>query len=330
VFQRNGDKGVIKFKTKNPGNDASQIRIRAEGESSPCETSGDDGWFTQQIVNDSNVIEANVICDAGGWYKFSLEILNGQNSIIGKSSVETVGIGEIFIVAGGLNSTNCGDEKTKANSNLVVQTDGSTWSPAQDPMIGTQDSKSDTCKNGSPWPAAGDALIEAMSPKVPIAFAVSGHKDSTIEQWQKSASVFGELGESLFTYTSNLATRFGSDGFRAVLWQQGESDSKLTMARQDYSENLQNLVGDFRTKLSWESMPWLVAISSYCPSEDPYSAVRDAQSDVISGDENIIFGPDLDELKLDFRGNLECNFNAKGIAEAGKLWSTSIWNFISK
>ena len=67
-------------------------------------------------------------------------------------------MGEVFIVAGQSNSTNCGSDRIQSQSGLVATTDGRRWQKGDDPMIGTNDS----CTGGSSWPAAGDVLARAL------------------------------------------------------------------------------------------------------------------------------------------------------------------------
>ena len=90
---------------------------------------------------------------AGGWYRLEVRSLS-WGFTVAQAAVETVGVGEVFIVAGQSNAANHGGTRMTARSDLVSAWNGSGWVHAQDPMPIA------TGEGGSPWPVLGDLLAE--------------------------------------------------------------------------------------------------------------------------------------------------------------------------
>ena len=56
---------------------------------------------------------------AGGWYSLVVATFDSSGNETGRSTVDHVGVGEVFITGGQSNSCNFGGEKTEAESDLV-------------------------------------------------------------------------------------------------------------------------------------------------------------------------------------------------------------------
>src|SRR5262249_50711532 len=161
----------------------------------------------------------------GGWYKMELQALQDKK-VVAEEAVDHVGIGEVFVIAGQSNATNCGEEQQKPQSGLVSSFAGDHWQPADDPQPGVHDKTG----GGSPWPAFGDALVEKSH--VPGGIASTGHSGSSVRAWQP--------GGELYNHMMNRIRQLGTQGFRAVLWHQGESD--VGMTADEYAKQLTNVI----------------------------------------------------------------------------------------
>ena len=100
--------------------------------------------------------------------------------IFAKSTVEHVGVGEVFVIAGQSNSANYGEEKQKAASGLVASFDGKTWRPAADPEPGAGGN------GGSFMPLFGDAM--AARYQVPIGIVAMGIGSTSVREWLPSGT----------------------------------------------------------------------------------------------------------------------------------------------
>src|SRR5262249_59329065 len=150
---------------------------------------------------------------AGGWYRLELRAVQ-KGKTVAEWTVEKVGVGEVFVIAGQSNATNCGEERIRTTSGMVASFSGRGWQPANDPQPGVHDKTG----GGSCWPPFGDALYAKY--KVPIGIASTGHSGSSVREWQP--------GSVYFKWMMKRIGQFGSGGFRAVLWHQGESDVRMT------------------------------------------------------------------------------------------------------
>jgi hypothetical protein len=56
---------------------------------------------------------------AGGWYRLAARLTHGGN-VAAETTIEHVGIGEIFVIAGQSNSANHGEEKQRSRTRLVA------------------------------------------------------------------------------------------------------------------------------------------------------------------------------------------------------------------
>jgi hypothetical protein len=118
----------------------------------------------------------------------------------------------------------------------------------------------------------------------------------------------------------------GTNGFRAVLWHQGESDAhqadaERTLPGDLYRQDLEQLIRGSRQIIGWNA-PWFVAQVSYHNPRDTASPdIRAAQKAVC--DEGLAFsGPDTDTLTGDLREKQGqgIHLSAQGLKAHADLW----------
>ncbi len=117
---------------------------------------------------------ATLPAPAGGWYRLEVRALKDGKEVA-SSSVDHVGVGEVFVGAGQSNATNCGQQKIQQHSGMVASFGGTYWRPADDPQPGVHDSS----MGGSFWPAFGDAMYEKFH--VPIGVVSTGHSGTSVK-----------------------------------------------------------------------------------------------------------------------------------------------------
>jgi hypothetical protein len=252
---------------------------------------------------------------AGGWYKLEVRASKGGQPVGETVTIDKVGVGEVFVIAGQSNSTNSGQFKTEQTSGMVSSFSGTSWQVADDPQPGT----SDNSKGGSPWPAFGDAMYAKY--KVPIGIASTGFGGTSVKQWQP--------GEGLFTNTTRRIHQLGPGGFRALLWHQGESD--VGMTTDEYVTKLANVITESKKQAGWE-FPWFVAQVSYHNPEKPkHDNMRDAHKKV--WDTGLALpGPDTDTLTGDNRDldGKGIHFSPKGLKAHGEMWAEKVGAYLDK
>lgn len=275
---------------------------------------------TPVALNADHTFKTDYKSPAGGWYSLTLKAYKDGKEVAA-ATVPHVGVGEVFVGAGQSNSTNCGglgsklatDGRTQSASGMVASFNGSAWRLAHDPQWGTHDFAG--YQFGSFWPAFGDAMNAKF--KVPVGVAVTGHGGTNLGQWGKGAK------DGLYNWTLTRMNQLGKNGFRAVLWHQGESDYG-TPARK-YADSLEKIITDFRQDAGW-NMPWFVAHASYCPQK-PVVDTNSRGGQKILWDKGVALeGPDTDAMLGDLRdhGGKGIHFSKKGLKAHGEAWADKV------
>jgi Carbohydrate esterase, sialic acid-specific acetylesterase len=308
------------------------LEARLTGKSAGGELPG--GWQPLPFDNRVRHFRGELRVPAGGWYRLEVR-LTGNGTNIAEATVEHVGVGEIFVIAGQSNAANHGEVRQQAKSPLVVAFGNGRWQPARDPEPGASG------KGGSFMPAFGDAMADRF--KVPIGLVAIAEGSTSVREWLPAGDAMAAppttgrnticLGSNLWVSTGTLfdriATaekRFGTNGFRAVLWHQGESDAHQPPDREitpaQYRQYLQRVIEASRAAAGWR-VPWFVAQASYHNPEDQGSPeLRAAQKSFVT-DGIAQAGPDTDELGPEFRQNhgKGVHFSARGLQRHGELWA---------
>lgn len=251
---------------------------------------------------------------AGGWYRLELRCRRGDE-VVASGAVEPIGVGEVFLVAGQSYATNCNDERFKVSDPdgrvAAFDTAKGNWSLANDPQP-----TPDGSDGGSIWPPLGDALAKQL--QVPIGFANVAVGGTSSQQWMPE----GELHPRLIQAGQALRN------FRAVLWQQGESDVIAKTTTEQYVANVTAIRQ--AAAREWESNPpWLLAKSTHHPTvyNDPAGEgrIRSGVDELIK-QPGFLAGPDTDTLQGDNRGDAKSrrHFSALGQRRAAEMWLAAI------
>ncbi|MGV3605911.1 MAG: sialate O-acetylesterase [Planctomycetaceae bacterium] len=253
---------------------------------------------------------------AGGWYQLKVEVLAGEK-VVAKASVEKFGVGELFVVAGQSYACGHNDEvlKVQDEAKRVVAYDlvKDAWRVADDPQPNLAD-------GGTIWPPVGDHLAGVAD--VPVGFVNVAVGATSSMQWQPGGKLFENL---------ELAGKRLGD-FRAVLWQQGESDVIAKSTLETYVTNLVS-VRDAASQ-SWGSKrPWIMAKSTLHPTvyNDPvHEGIIREGIDLLVAKYGFVAGPDTDLLDKENRGpaNSRRHFSGIGQKRAALMWFASIWQAI--
>jgi hypothetical protein len=275
---------------------------------------------------------------AGGWYRLELRGSVGGN-VVAAATVPHVGIGEVFVVAGQSNSANYGEEKQNPQTGRVAAFDGKLWQLANDPQPGAGG------KSGSLMPPLGDELVQRLG--VPVGFVACGIGATSVREWLPKGATFpnpptiesrveklpdGAWASKGAAYDAFIARikPFCPDGFRAVLWHQGESDANQrdpsrTLPGKLYSEYLEKLIRDSRRDTGFLA-PWFVAQASYhVPGDEGSDDIRAAQASLWR-DGLAHEGPDSDALKgpLRERNGTGVHFSGPGLRAHAAKWAEKI------
>lgn len=300
-------------------------------------------WQPLPFDNRVRHFRAELSVPAGGWYRLEVRLI-GSGTNIAEANVEHVGVGEIFVVAGQSNAANHGEEKQQARNPLVVEFGNGNWHPAKDPEPGASG------KGGSFMPAFGDAMAARFN--VPIGIVAIAEGSTSVREWLPKNDFMVAppdtgrntilAGSNSWVSTGDLFNRIitaqqmlGTNGFRAVLWHQGESDCFEPADRQIspeiYRQYLQRVIGTSRAAAGWH-VPWFVAQASYHPDHPDGSPELRAAQKSLATDGIALAGPNTDELGAEWRQNngKGIHFNARGLQKHGDLWAQIVGGWLQQ
>lgn len=277
-------------------------------------------------------IDTYLTIPAGGWYRLNVRAMQGDQ-VIAERRVDEVGVGELFLVAGQSYATNTNDERLRVTDVLgrvssMVTPDANqhpfpdtleipspqppprenSWRIAHDPQP-----TPDHSDGGSIWPPIGDALAEKY--QVPIGFANVAVGATSSDQWLPGGPLHGRL--------MRVGASLGR--FRAVLWQQGESDVIGQVSTEAYQKNLESIRQSAAD--AWNFAPsWLLAKSTHHPTvyNDRHGEDRIRFAvDALVKKPGFHLGPDTDALQGENRGDGKSRRHFSGIGQrrAAERWT---------
>jgi lysophospholipase L1-like esterase len=273
-------------------------------------------WKRVELVagDEAGLLVGTLRVPAGGWYRLELRVTPPDGDVL-EAGLEPFGVGEVFLVAGQSYATNTNDERlvvADARDRVAaLDVAAGAWRIADDPQP-----VPDSSDGGSIWPAVGDALVGKLD--VPVGFVNVAWGGTSSAQWQPGTPLHERL----------VAAGRDVGRFRAVLWQQGESDVIAHTSTDDYVAALAR-IRDAAVRGWGFEPPWLLAKSTHHPTvyDDPEGEGRiRAAVDRLASLPGFAPGPDTDTLRGESRGGIgsRCHFSAVGQRSAAALWTTVI------
>jgi hypothetical protein len=247
-----------------------------------------------------NSVTTVINVPAGGWYRLEIRYTSGDGKTQYSGDVERFSVGEVFLVAGQSYATNTNDEKQNVTDPLqrvvAFNAANQTWNVANDPQPAP-----DGSDGGSIWPPLGDSL------GVPVAFVNVAVGATSSTRWLPEGDLHKRLCET--------GKRIGR--FRAVLWQQGESDVIEKTTTDQYVANLSLIRA--RAVRAWGFEPvWLAAKSTHHPTVyiDPEGEARIRTAiDRLAQIQGFGAGPDTDSLTGENRGDAKSRRHFSAVGE---------------
>ena len=248
------------------------------------------GWQTVQS-NPTNNLFLGFITGTGGWYVLTVRTIV-NNAETARTTVQPVGIGEVFITAGQSNSRGLGfgdnDLGTATDRVNAIDSINHFYPQGAKALVSSGDPSPvpvykaltagrrifPMAESSWGWGELGDYVVNRFN--VPVAFYVVGWDGSTVENWINSANGIPtcnryyceENWPNLQPYTNfkNVLTYYASmAGVRAVLWHQGEAEygDAGSGSIPDYRNRLTALIQKSRQDFGGRNLPWMVARASF-------------------------------------------------------------------
>lgn len=317
-----------------------ELRTVACPEAEGDETPWTDGGLTRD-ADGSFTLSAEVA--AGGWFRLEVRLLGSDGEPVAQGVVEPVGIGEVFVVAGQSYAVGCHETRLAVDDPMcravAASVEERDFRFAHDPQPAVRervdlDALAEIAEilanlvltfphgehspfQGSVWPAFCARMIALH--RVPVALVHAAVGATRVGHWHPGSQLF-----------ANVADAVGIAGdYRALLWQQGESDVAYGTTTEEYVDALVAMRAALAERTGLDR-PWLVAQSTHHPTGE-----RDERDEIpvrtahrrLGTMPGFRPGPDTDSLRGPdhragwFRG---AHFTERGQRSAGLLWAAEV------
>ncbi|GGD50490.1 hypothetical protein GCM10011514_13410 [Emticicia aquatilis] len=318
-------------------------------------------WTTFTTNINGGIFSGYVSNVPGGWYTVEVRGKLGTN-IVGTATLNRVGVGEVFLIAGQSNSqglegnqgeVGASDERV-LNHNELSWYDGGLGQcdkkfpnyPSFSQIFSNGDTRSNLSKTGfNPWcyGKLGDNLVSKLG--VPVVFFNAGAIATSSINWKESSdglTTNSHYSQQPYCNASGVpysgferilnyyASVFGA---RAVLWHQGETDNYIQIAENAYTSNVNYIINKSRSEIG--NVPWVISRASVFDKNanggagNSNSSVINAQNSLINSGNKIFPGPYTDDILGSNRGD-EVHFYGSGLIELANRWdavlSTDFFN----
>ena len=277
----------------------------------------------------------------GGWYDLIVRFMDGNNEVA-RQTVERVGVGEVFVIAGQSNAQGVRGNTDPAQDDRVNAVNfeylpESYPADAPYPVFSQLNSNNRIAPRGSSswcWGVLGDLLAQRLN--VPILFFNAAFLGTSVRNWAESSQgkptlsdyipayyqtgqPYGSLQIALTNYTSLV-------GLRAVLWAQGETDNAFSTSRTQYADRLNTVIKQSRIN-SGKPVSWVVVRSSRDDVLGSNPNIIGAQNDVIAAGNGVFAGPNTESIQVP-RSRPPyfdpIHFDNDGLRDVAAAWSSSL------
>ncbi len=268
----------------------------------------------------------------GGWYRLEVRAWAG-NDQLASGSVDRLGVGEVFIVAGQSNAAG-GFQPTPGAADdrvSVVDYGDSDLTESNFPLMF---SHADAGRRVGPynplyiWGMLGDRLAQRLN--VPILFYGAAYGGANSNVWRISANgqnPGGQPGSLLFPYRcigAALEHYVRRTGIRGILWHQGESDNGY-QNEQTYFDNVKTVINQSRQQSGLARLPWMVSQVSFINNTTDPNIIN-AQNRLIRDVDQVFAGPATDDLTGPDNRFDGLHFGGQGLNRLTDRWDQSLGN----
>ncbi|MFD2520495.1 NPCBM/NEW2 domain-containing protein [Emticicia soli] len=310
-------------------------------------------WTTIQNNPTGGVFTGTLTGVAGGWYRLELRSFTNGN-VSGTATLNRVGIGEVFLIAGQSNAQGLDNVGYPATDERVVTHNELSW---YDNNAGQCDNKfpnypsfsqitnSTISKTGfSSWcyGKLGDMLTSRLG--VPVAFFNGAATSTSSINWRESSNgqptenhynpsqpTFCNQQGVPYTGLKRIMNYYASVfGVRAILWHHGETDNYINTTGSAYLDNMYYIINKSRSDFG-STIPWVISKATLFNDTDTQADIKVAQQNLGNDNGNKLFsGPDTDALPGPANRADGVHFKLEALPDLANLWNASLdGNFFS-
>jgi hypothetical protein len=279
------------------------------------------GWTTLAQSTAATVGKwSGTVQVTAGWYQLQVRTSFGS-TVLGITSVDRMGVGEIFIIGGPSTVGNANGAYQNVNDARIVTPVFATgqWQMASDPQPNNP-----TANGGSPFVNFGNELCAHLN--LPVAVIVLWFGGTHIAQWQPGydGSSMSPTPEYRNPYglLQHAVQYFPVNGFRAFLYGNGENDGASGTTTADYESGMQSLIAAARADAGW-NFPVGISLQTYI-ADTTYPAITTAQNYVATNYAGCWLGPNMDSLTGTTYRKDGTHFNTVGENASGDLWYQNV------
>lgn len=214
----------------------------------------------------------------------------------------------VLLVLGQSNAGNHGESDMGQHTAIKVFYQGVCYEVG-DPIPGA------TGEGGSIWSRLAVNINNRIAPRQ-VVLAPLAIESTTIAEWAEP----GPLRDRLDSLIENL--RIAGLMPNAVLWQQGEADTRLGTTREAYRKHFSSLVN--RLREAGVSSPIFVARSTYCRGNG-HGIIARTQMALPAEIPGVFAGPDMDNLAKYPRSD-GCHLALEGLNAAAQTWNEILFS----
>ncbi len=280
-----------------------------------------------------------------GWYRLEVRgSLNG--TIIGDVvSVDRMGVGEVFVIAGQSNAEGVDavsgvfidNDRVNCLSTLNNVESGGTDYISLSPFSQLQTSSriAPRGRNAWCWGRLGELLVNRLN--VPVMFFNVALNGTTSTAWAQTANGNFTINPYIGgVYANKLPYQNMSDvlkyfvpelGIRAILWCQGESDNANNTSafnraadEQAYISNIQTVINKTRIESGKSNLSWVISLTSYNLGATDSKIIRAQQA--LTRQPNVIQGPSTDVIQP--VGRQDGVHFTTGLSQLADAWNNSL------
>ncbi len=271
---------------------------------------------------------------SAGWYRLDVRGKAG-GSVVGTATVNKVGIGEVFLIAGQSNGQGFhGNGAQSSNDERVIHADyDGIFGPNQPfpyasfSRLHADDIISPRGKSAWFWGKLGDALANRLN--MPVLFYNTAWEGSGVQAWKESINgkgwsvyvpdipfepdgmPYGNLRHTMLGYVAIT-------GVRAILWVQGEADNDVGTSRNSYYSSLETVINHTRNEFR-RNLSWVVSRTSYTARAGFGTQIIGAQNDIINNIPNVFPGPEMDQIQVPRYDGY--HLSGDGLIQAANAWA---------
>jgi chitodextrinase len=285
----------------------------------------------------------------GGWYRLQVRAVRGGSAVGSVSTIERVGVGEVFLIVGHSNAQG-GSSPPLPAASLTSRERVISINPGRDPerfrlydqtgnadyLPGLEFSELCATCGMAPfisdqswfWGRLGERLVERLN--VPVLLYSTAFGGSNMEQMYKAAHDI-PFEHGFIRYGIRMPYRnvqvalqkyIPTTGVRAILSGHGINDQGNT--RENFRFYYEKVIEKTRQEASNPELTWVVAPSAF--AGDVKQHIVEGQWDIIgrqARNPNIFKGAELNQIGLDGRTD-RLHFNQSGQEAAARLWDQAL------